>query len=78
MNWYRYCRVHVLVPYNIKLYTALRLTSFDYRVRASVRASRAGAVHSVIEGRVLLHVAVCTATRTMLAQQREGTLVLSP
>ena len=31
MNWY--CRVHVLVPYNIKLYTALRSSRFDYRVR---------------------------------------------
>ena len=31
MNWY--CRVHVLVPYNIKLYTVLRSPLFDYGVR---------------------------------------------
>ena len=31
MSWYRI--VHVLIPYNIKLYTALHSSEFDYRGR---------------------------------------------
>ena len=31
MNWY--CTVHVLVPYNIKLYAGLRSSGFDYGVQ---------------------------------------------
>ena len=36
MSWYRI--VHVLIPYNIKLYTALHSSEFDYRVRTFAEA----------------------------------------
>ena len=44
MSWY--CIVHVLIPYNIKLYTALRSPLFDYCMRVYIYGVRARARRS--------------------------------